>query len=124
MVTTGSQQGLDLLGKVLVDPGDVVIAGDPSYLGALQAFRSYEAQLCPVPVDEAGIVVEAIDELVSGGLRPKFVYVVANFQNPTGAVLSEPRRRHLVALADQHGFLVVEDDPYGLLRTTVRCSSQ
>ena len=118
VVTTGSQQALDLLGKVLVDPGDAIVAGDPSYLGALQAFRANRAELEALPVDEAGLVVEALaDRLSRGdGFRPAFVYVVANFQNPTGAVLSPARRDHLVALAEEHGFLVVEDDPYGQLR--------
>ncbi len=118
VVTTGSQQALDLLGKVLVDPGDHILAGDPSYLGALQAFRSNRATLTPVPVDEAGLVVEAVAEMLErpGATVPAFVYVVANFQNPTGAVLSAPRRRQLVDLAERHGFLIVEDDPYGELR--------
>ncbi len=118
VVTTGSQQALDLLAKVLVDPGDAIVAGDPSYLGALQAFRANRAELVALPVDEAGLVVDALaDRLAAGdGFRPAFVYVVANFQNPTGAVLSEPRRRKLVELAEAHGFLIVEDDPYGQLR--------
>ena len=116
VVTTGSQQALDLLAKVLVDPGDTIVAGDPSYLGALQAFRANRAVLAPLPVDEAGLVVDALADRLTDGLRPAFVYVVANFQNPTGAVLSEPRRDQLVDLAETHGFLVVEDDPYGQLR--------
>ena len=117
VVTTGSQQALDLLAKVLVDPGDLIVAGDPSYLGALQAFRSHRADLVALPVDEAGLVVDALAErLDRGGLRPAFVYIVANFQNPTGAVLSAARRHQLVALAEAHGFLIVEDDPYGQLR--------
>ncbi|MFV2039726.1 MAG: aminotransferase class I/II-fold pyridoxal phosphate-dependent enzyme, partial [Acidimicrobiales bacterium] len=118
VVTTGSQQGLDLLTKVLVNPDDVVLVGDPSYLGALQAFRSHGAKLLPMPVDEAGLVVDAVEAYLSQPTapRPKFVYIVANFQNPTGVVLSEPRRRQLVRLAEQNGFLVLEDDPYGQLR--------
>jgi 2-aminoadipate transaminase len=116
IVTTGSQQGLDLLAKVTVDPGDVVVTGDPSYLGALQAFRSHQADIRAVDVDEAGLVVEQMEELLRGGMRPSFVYVVANFQNPTGVVLSEPRRVALTGLAEQYGFLIIEDDPYGELR--------
>lgn len=118
VVTTGSQQGLDLLTKVLINPDDVVLVGDPSYLGALQAFRSHGATLHPLPVDEAGLVVDALEDYLNtpGSPRPKFVYVVSNFQNPTGVVLSEARRSQLVLLAEEHGFLVVEDDPYGQLR--------
>mgnify|MGYP001817077714 CR=1 FL=1 len=118
VVTTGSQQGLDLLTGVLVDPGDPVVAGDPSYLGALQAFRAHGASLQPIPVDEVGLVVDVLEDRLNDPRwpRPKFVYVVANFQNPTGAVLSGPRRAQLVRLAEEHGFLVVEDDPYGQLR--------
>lgn len=116
VVTTGSQQALDLLAKVLIDPGDTIVAGDPSYLGALQAFRANRAELVPVPVDEAGLVVDVLADRLADGVQPAFVYVVANFQNPTGAVLSEPRRDQLVALAETHGFLIVEDDPYGQLR--------
>ena len=118
VVTTGSQQALDLLAKVLVDPGDTIVAGDPSYLGALQAFRANRAELVAMPVDEAGLVVDALADRLATGTAPTpaFVYVVANFQNPTGAVLSEARRHQLVALAEAHGFLIVEDDPYGQLR--------
>ncbi|MEM7288531.1 MAG: PLP-dependent aminotransferase family protein [Actinomycetota bacterium] len=118
VVTTGSQQALDLLAKVLVDPGQAIVAGDPSYLGALQAFRANRADLVALPVDEAGLVVDALAERLTGDqrIRPAFVYVVANFQNPTGAVLSESRRSRLVELAEAHGFLIVEDDPYGQLR--------
>ncbi len=117
VVTTGSQQGLDLIAKATVDSGDTIVVGDPSYLGALQAFRSHSASMLPIPVDESGIVVDVLETLLeASGPGPKFVYVVANFQNPTGAVLSEPRRDQLVRLAERHGFLIVEDDPYGQLR--------
>jgi 2-aminoadipate transaminase len=117
VVTTGSQQGLDLVVKAVIDPGDEVVVGDPSYLGALQAFRAGRAALTPLPVDEAGLVVEVLEERLLGGARPpKLVYVVVNFDNPTGATLSAPRRELLVALAERYGFVVVEDDPYGALR--------
>ena len=117
VVTTGSQQGLDLVVKAVVDPGDEVVVGDPSYLGALQAFRAGRADLSALPVDEAGLVVEVLEErLLAGAAPPTLVYAVTNFDNPTGATLSAPRRALLVELAERFGFLVVEDDPYGALR--------
>jgi len=116
LITTGSQQGLDLLARVLCDPGDVVITEDPSYLGALQAFRFAGARVVGVPGDSDGLDTEALATLLAGGARPKFVYVCSNFGNPTGATLSSARRRHVLDLAERYGFLVVEDDPYGALR--------
>ncbi len=116
VVTTGSQQALDLLTRVLVDPGDTVVVGDPCYVGARQALASAQPEFVGVRVDHHGLVVDELGEQLSGGLRPKLVYVVANFDNPTGAVLSAERRHRLVELAEQHGFLIVEDDPYGALR--------
>lgn len=113
VITTGSQQGLDLIGRVLVDPGDAVVVGDPDYLGALQALRGQGASLVAVPIDADGLRTDILARRLERGLRPKFVYVVANFHNPTGATLSEQRRVHLAELADAHGFLIVEDDPYG-----------
>ncbi len=117
VVTTGSQQGLDLIVKALIDPGDEIVVGDPSYLGALQAFRAGRARLTALPVDEAGLQVDVLEDRLLAGTRPPvFVYVVTNFDNPTGATLSGPRRALLVELAERFGFLVVEDDPYGALR--------
>lgn len=113
VVTTGSQQGLDLISRVLLDPGDPVVVGDPDYLGALQSLRSHGASLVAVPVDGHGLRTDVLAERLAGGLRPKIVYVVANFHNPTGATLSAERRTHLSELADTYGFLAVEDDPYG-----------
>lgn len=115
VVTTGSQQGLDLLSRVLVDPGDPVVVGDPDYLGALQALRSHDARLVAVPVDGGGLRTGVLAERLAEGLRPKLVYVVSNFHNPTGATLAAERRVELVTLAERHGFVVVEDDPYGEL---------
>lgn len=113
VVTTGSQQGLDLIARVLLDPGDAVVVGDPDYLGALQALRSHAAGLVAVPIDGHGLRTDVLAERLAGGLRPKAVYVVANFHNPTGATLAADRRLHLATLADEYGFLIVEDDPYG-----------
>ncbi|MEM7139476.1 MAG: PLP-dependent aminotransferase family protein [Actinomycetota bacterium] len=112
LVTTGSQQALHLLGAALIDPGDPIVVGDPDYLGALQAFRGADAALVPVPVDVSGLVVEDLAARLVAGLRPKLVYVVPHFHNPTGATLSQDRRRALLDLADRYGFVVVFDDPY------------
>jgi len=120
IVTTGSQQGLDLLARALCDPGDVVVVESPGYLGALQAFLASGARLVGVPTDADGVRVDALeDELVRLGLAgtpPKIVYVVANFQNPSGATLALDRRHRLLELASRFGFVLVEDDPYGALR--------
>lgn len=113
VVTTGSQQGLDLISRVLLDPGDPVVVGDPDYLGALQALRSHRASLVPVPVDGQGLRTDVLADDLADGLRPKLVYVVSNFHNPTGATLTAARRIQLTELAEEYGFLIVEDDPYG-----------
>jgi 2-aminoadipate transaminase len=116
VVTHGSQQALDLLAKVLVDPGDVVVSESPAYLGAVQAFELFEPRFEVIPGDEHGMKVELLAERLAAGLRPKLVYVVPNFHNPSGATMSLERRRQLAALADQYDLLVVEDDPYGAIR--------
>jgi 2-aminoadipate transaminase len=112
LVTTGSQQALHLLSEVLLDPGDTVVVSDPDYLGALQAFRGSGAALAPVDIDAEGLVVDQLGEQLLAGMRPKFVYVVPHFHNPTGATLSTHRRGELLALASHYDFLVVFDDPY------------
>lgn len=112
LVTTGSQQGLDLVARSLVDPGDVVVVDDPVYLGARQTLLASGARLVGVPVDADGLDVDALAARLDAGLRPRLVYTVPHFQNPTGATLSEPRRHTLAALAMRHGFVIVEDDPY------------
>ena len=116
LITTGSQQGLDLVARALVDPGDVVVVEAPSYLGALQALRACEPVFAEVGTDERGLRTDVLENLLVAGLRPKLLYTVPNFQNPSGATLPLERRRHLAALADRFGFLIVEDDPYGVLR--------
>ncbi len=115
LITAGSQQGLDLVGRALLDPGDPVVVEQPGYVGAIQALRTCGPQLVGVEIDRDGLRIERLAELLAGGLRPKLVYCVPNFQNPTGAVLSAPRRIALLELAERYGFLVVEDDPYGEL---------
>ncbi len=120
IVTTGGQQAIDLITKTLVDPGDVVICEAPTYPGAVPTFCSYEADVIQVPVDEEGMRIDELEEVLAGlareGRRPKFIYSIPSFQNPAGVTLSEPRRRRLVELAREHEVLVVEDNPYGLLR--------
>ena len=116
LVTTGSQQALDLIGRVLLDPGDPVVVGDPCYVGARQVLGAAQADLVGVTVDADGLDVDELAERLEAGLRPKLVYVVTNYDNPSGAVLSWARRERLAALADEHDFLIVEDDPYGELR--------
>ncbi len=114
LVTSGSQQALDLIGKLLINPGDRVLTEAPTYLGALQAFNAYQAEYLPVPIDDDGMDIDALEEQLRGG--PKFVYALPNFQNPAGVTLSLARRRRLVERAAHYGIPIVEDDPYGQLR--------
>lgn len=115
VVTSGSQQALDLLARALVDPGDVVAVEDPAYVGALQVFRAAGAALLPVPLDGDGMCVDVLEHHLRHGRRPRLVHTVSSFHNPSGVTLSPARRARLAALADHYGFVVVEDDPYGLL---------
>ena len=114
LITTGSQQALDLIGKLLINRGDRVLVEAPTYLGALQAFNVYGAEYVSVPIDHDGLCTGQLDEALRSG--PKFMYVLPNFQNPGGVTLSEPRRHELVLLADKYGIPIIEDDPYGQLR--------
>jgi 2-aminoadipate transaminase len=116
VITTGSQQALDLLGRVLLDPGDVVVVEHPTYVGALRALAPWAPKFVPVPSDGDGLDTGELEARLADGVRPKLCYVVATFSNPSGATLSAARRRHLAALADRYQFLVVEDDPYRDLR--------
>ncbi|GGK28160.1 2-aminoadipate aminotransferase [Deinococcus malanensis] len=119
-IVTGSQQGLDLLGKVLIDEGDTVLVEAPTYLGALQSFQPYLPRYAQVPTDDGGIDVNALERVLheqqAQGQRVKVLYAIPNFQNPTGRTLSLERRQALVELTARHGLLVIEDDPYGDLR--------
>ncbi|MDQ1605430.1 MAG: 2-aminoadipate transaminase [Actinomycetota bacterium] len=119
VVTTGSQQALDLVTRIFVDPGDVVLAEAPSYVGALGAFRSYQAEVRHVAMDEHGLVPAALraalDRLRAQGRRASFLYTVPSFHNPAGVTATPDRRREIVSIARQHDLLVLEDDPYGLL---------
>ena len=122
LITNGSQQALDLIGRLMLDPGDAVLLEKPTYLGALQAFNQYQASYMLVPMDEDGMRVDEVERLltqptVTGrGTRIKFIYAIPNFQNPTGRSLSLARRKQLVQLASHYGVPIVEDDPYGELR--------
>lgn len=120
LVTTSSQQALDLVGRVFLDPGDVVVVELPSYLGGLQAFRAYGAELVGVPQDDEGIAIDRLAEtlhrLRGAGRRIKLLYAVPDFQNPSGVTWSRARREQLLALAREFGALVVEDNPYRELR--------
>ncbi|MEU2032181.1 PLP-dependent aminotransferase family protein [Nocardia amamiensis] len=114
-VTHGSQQALSLLAEVLLDPGALVVVEDPAYVGALQVFRAAGALIAAVPLDGEGMRTEAITALIAGGERPAVVHTVSNFHNPGGVTMSPRRRMELARLAEQHGFWVIEDDPYGEL---------
>lgn len=119
VVTTGSQQALDLMARIFLDPGDVVVAEAPSYVGALGVFRAYEAEVVHSPMDSEGLVPEALDgvltQLAESGRRAKFLYTVPNFHNPGGVTLSLERRPQIIEVARKHGVLILEDNPYGLL---------
>jgi 2-aminoadipate transaminase len=114
LITSGSQQALDFIGRVFINQGDHIVVESPTYLGALQAWNAYGAQYIAVPSDENGMVVDKLEEALRIG--PKFIYVLPNFQNPSGTTLSLERRKQLVEMADRYGVPIVEDDPYGQLR--------
>jgi 2-aminoadipate transaminase len=117
LVTSGSQQGIDLVGKIFLDPGDAVVVENPCYLAALQVFKGYEASLIAVGSDDEGMRVDEVESaLERAGQRPKFIYVVSQFHNPKGTTLSLERRRRLLEVARRFAVPVVEDDPYGELR--------
>lgn len=114
LITNGSQQALDLLGRIFINPGDRILVERPTYIGALGAWNAYQAEYVGVPLDEEGLRTD----LLEGALRvgPKFIYALPNFQNPTGVTLSLARRRELISLASRSGVPIIEDDPYGQLR--------
>ncbi len=119
VVTVGSQQALDLVTRVFCDPGDVVLAEAPSYVGALGTFAAYQAEVVHVPMDDDGLQPDALREHLAAvqatGRRAKFLYTIPNFHNPAGVSLSDPRRDEILAICREHGLLVLEDNPYGLL---------
>ena len=116
MITSGGIDCMELVAKSYVDPGDVVVVEAPTYLGAIMAFRGYEADVRGVPVDDDGLRVDVLaGQLARAGLRPKILYTIPDFQNPTGLTMSAERRHELVALARRYGFLILEDVAYSEL---------
>jgi len=116
VVTTGAQQALDLVGKIFIDPGDLIAVEAPAYVGALTAFGAYEPRYLPIEIDDDGMIVEQLEQALVRGERPKFVYTVPNFGNPAGVTMSQDRRRQLVSLCREASIPIIEDNPYGLLR--------
>jgi len=114
LITSGSQQALDLIAKLLINPGDRILVEAPSYLGALQAFNVFGAEYVTVPIDNDGIRTDLLEGALRSG--PKFMYILPNFQNPGGVTMSVERRRELVFLSNKYGVPIIEDDPYGQLR--------
>jgi len=119
IITSGSQQALDTVGKIFLNPGESAIVGLPSYLGGINAFRSYESNLEGIPLDGDGMRVdlleEKIKELSKEDITPKFIYVIPTFQNPAGVIMPEKRRKKLIDIANEYDLVIVEDDPYGKL---------
>ena len=114
LITSGSQQALDLVGKIFINQGDHILVERPTYLAAIQAWNTYQAQYTAVGIDDDGMRPDELEAALRGA--PKFIYALPNFQNPTGVTLSLERRRTLVSLADHYGCPIIEDDPYGQLR--------
>ena len=116
LITHGSQQALDLAGKVFLDKGDVVLCESPTYLAAISAFRAYECEFVDVPTDDDGMVIEDLERILNTVKNVKVIYVIPEFQNPTGKTWSLKRRKRLAEAADRHQIIVIEDNPYGELR--------
>ena len=119
-IVSGSQQALDTVGKVFLNPGDTALCGLPTYLGGINAFRAYESNLEGIPLDSEGmkmdVLEEKIKELQKEEITPKFIYVVPTFQNPAGVIMPEKRRKQLIDIANEYDLVIIEDDPYGKLR--------
>ncbi len=114
LVTFGSQQGIDIASRLFLDPGDLLLTEGPTYIGAMQAFDAYEPRYLQIPVDEEGMDLDLAEQMVAeAGQTPKMIYVIPNFQNPTGVTMSDARRDRLIALAEHWNAVILEDDPYG-----------
>jgi 2-aminoadipate transaminase len=116
LIVSGSQQGLDLIGKLFIDPDDLVICSQPTYLGALQAWNAYQSQFQTVPLDSDGMCVDELPAILEKNPRPAFLYVLPNFHNPAGTTLPLERRQRLVEICRQFDVVIIEDDPYGQIR--------
>ena len=116
LVTSGSQQGLDFAAKIYINPGDVIISESPSYLGAINAFNAYEPKFVEIGMDDEGMIMEDLEEALKTTDNVKFIYVIPDFQNPSGKTWSIERRKRLVELANEYDVVIVEDNPYGELR--------
>ena len=116
LVVSGAQQGIDLAARVLLNEGDTVICEDPSFIGSLNAFRSYNAKLAGVPMDGDGMNIDALEKTLRENPKAKFIYTIPNFQNPSGITMSLQKRKEVYRLARQYGVLILEDNPYGELR--------
>ncbi|MEW5760129.1 MAG: PLP-dependent aminotransferase family protein [Candidatus Thermoplasmatota archaeon] len=120
LITTGSQQGLDLIGRIFIDPGDEIIVGAPTYLGGCNAYRFYLAKFEPIKLDDDGLSPELIEERIKKvnkkGRRVKFIYTIPTFQNPSGITMPETRRKKIIDIANEYDVIIVEDDPYSKLR--------
>jgi len=114
LITNGSQQALDLIGKIFIDPGDKLLVESPTYLGAIQAWKSYGAEFVSVDTDEDGMIPESLESKIH--VRPKLLYLLPNFQNPMGSTLSADRRQRILEIAHKYEIPIIEDDPYGQLR--------
>lgn len=116
LITSGSQQGLDMIGKLFIDPGDVILCESPSYLGALNAFKAYEPKFVEIETDNDGMVLEDLEDKLTKHNNIKIIYVIPEFQNPTGRTWSLDRREKLIELANKYDVIIIEDNPYGELR--------
>jgi 2-aminoadipate transaminase len=116
LMTHGSQQALELLGKIFINPGDSILVEDPTYLGAIQSFNTFETKYVTVPMDEHGMRTDDLEQALKRNPKVRFIYVVPTFHNPAGSTMTLERRKALVKLAHKYGIPILEDDPYGLLR--------
>ena len=116
IITSGAQQAIETVAKILCNEGDVIICEDPAFIGSLNAFRSYGVKLVGVPMDNDGMIIDQLDAALAANPTTKFIYTIPNFQNPTGKTTTLERRKQILELAKKHGVYIVEDNPYGALR--------